>query len=237
MKPLLSLVKSATHSFPQTPYKKLSFSIHAYNCIGLWLKIFCHFGIRCTKIQRIIGSHLIVSLNERARECAKNILPRMSNQIIGDVKGTSAIARQSNVHSYKRGTNAVCLITVLTASLSVHFEKLWCSSRAFALVFSIVFYSRIMATCSPSQERQFVLMESMNRRLDSFLASQKKLEEKTQRFSKKSYVKLRTERVLLKRRPKNEDVRPKTPWTKTKTLWTKTKTPWTKTKTPWTKMN
>ena len=78
-------------------------------------------------------------------------------------------------------------------------------------------------------------MESMNRRLDSFLASQKKLEEKTQRFSKKSYVKLRTERVLLKRRPKNEDVRPKTPWTKTKTLWTKTKTPGTKTKTLWTK--
>ena len=25
-------------------------------------------------------------------------------------------------------------------------------------------------------------------------------------------------RVLLKRRPKNEDLRPKTPWTKTKTL-------------------
>ena len=41
--------------------------------------------------------------------------------------------------------------------------------------------------------------------------------------------------VLLKRRPKNEDLRPKTPWTKTKTLWTKTKTPWTKTKTLWTK--
>ena len=78
------------------------------------------------------------------------------------------------------------LITVLTASLSVHFEKLWCSLRAFALVFSIVFYNRIMATCSPSQERQLVLMESMNRRLDSFLASQKKLEEKTQRFSKKT---------------------------------------------------
>ena len=35
-------------------------------------------------------------------------------------------------------------------------------------------------------------------------------------------------RVLLKRRPKNEDLRPKTPWTKTKTLWTKTKTLWTK---------
>ena len=32
-------------------------------------------------------------------------------------------------------TNAVCLITVLTASLSVRFEKLWCSLRAFALVF------------------------------------------------------------------------------------------------------
>ena len=75
-------------------------------------------------------------------------------------------------------TNAVCLSTVLTASLSVHFEKLWCSSRAFALVFSIVFYSRIMATCSPSQERQLVLMESTNRRFDSFLASQKKLEAK-----------------------------------------------------------
>ena len=43
-------------------------------------------------------------------------------------------------------------------------------------------------------------------------------------------------RVLLKRRPKNEDLRLKTPWTKTKTPWTKTKTPWTKTKTPWTKM-
>ena len=41
--------------------------------------------------------------------------------------------------------------------------------------------------------------------------------------------------VLLKRRPKNENLRPKTPWTKTKTLWTKTKTRWTKTKTPWTK--
>ena len=41
--------------------------------------------------------------------------------------------------------------------------------------------------------------------------------------------------VLLKRRPKNEDLRPKTPWTKTKTLWTKTKTPLTKTKTLWTK--
>ena len=38
--------------------------------------------------------------------------------------------------------------------------------------------------------------------------------------------------VLLKRRPKNEDLRPKTPWTKTKTLWTKTKTPLAKTKTP-----
>ena len=41
--------------------------------------------------------------------------------------------------------------------------------------------------------------------------------------------------MLLKRRPKNEDLRPKTQWTKTKTLWTKTKTLWTKTKTPLTK--
>ena len=89
-------------------------------------------------------------------------------------------------------TNAVCLITVLTASLSVHFEKLWCSLRAFALVFSIVFYNRIMATCSPSQERQLVLMESMNRRLDSFLASQKKLEEKNATLQQEN-VKLRTE--------------------------------------------
>ena len=55
-------------------------------------------------------------------------------------------------------TNAVSLITVLTASSSVHFEKLCCSLRAFALVFSIVFYNRIMATCSPSQERQLVLV-------------------------------------------------------------------------------
>ena len=89
-------------------------------------------------------------------------------------------------------TNAVCLITVLTASSSVHFEKLWCSLRAFALVFSIVFYNRIMATCSPSQERQLVLMESMNRRLDSFLASQKKLEEKNATLQQEN-VKLRTE--------------------------------------------
>ena len=51
------------------------------------------------------------------------------------------------------------------------FEKLCCSLRAFALVVSIVFYNRIMASCSPSQERQLVLMESMNRRLDSFLES------------------------------------------------------------------
>ena len=75
-------------------------------------------------------------------------------------------------------TNAVCLITVLTASSSIHFEKLWCSLRAFALVFSIVFYNRIMATCSPFQERQLVLMESMNRRLGSILESQKKLKDK-----------------------------------------------------------
>ena len=68
-------------------------------------------------------------------------------------------------------TNAVCLITVLTASVSVQFEKLCCSLRAFALVVSIVFYNRIMASCSPSQERQLMLMESMNRRLDSFLES------------------------------------------------------------------
>ena len=37
--------------------------------------------------------------------------------------------------------------------------------------------------------------------------------------------------MLLKRRPKHEDLRPKTPWTKTKTSWTKTKTQ----KTPLTK--
>ena len=46
---------------------------------------------------------------------------------------------------------------------------------------------------------------------------------------------LRSMRVLLKQRPKNEDLRPKTPWTKTKTPLTKTKTLWTKTKTLWTK--
>ena len=88
-------------------------------------------------------------------------------------------------------TNAVCLITVLTAPLSVHLEKLWCSLRAFALVFSIVFYNRITATCSPSQERQLVLMENMNRRLDSFLASQKKLEEENATLQQEN-VKLRT---------------------------------------------
>ena len=110
---------------------------------------------------------MIVSLNERGRECAKNILSRMFKSDIDDVKGTSAIER----NQMSTATNAVCLITVLTASSSVHFEKLCCSLRAFALVFSIVFYNRIMATCSPSQERQLVLMESMNRRLDSFLES------------------------------------------------------------------
>ena len=109
---------------------------------------------------------------------------------IGDVKGTSAIERQSNVHSYKRGMFEHCFWQRLL--ISVHFEKLWCSSRAFALVFGIVFYSRIMATCSPSQERQLVLMESMNRRLDSFLASQKKLEEKNATLQQEN-VKLRTE--------------------------------------------
>ena len=89
-------------------------------------------------------------------------------------------------------TNAVCLITVLTAPLSVHFEKFWCSLRAFALVFSIVFYNRITATCIPSQERQLVLMESMNKRLDSFLASQKKQEEENATLQQEN-VKLRTE--------------------------------------------
>ena len=54
-------------------------------------------------------------------------------------------------------------------------------------------------------------------------------------MSTDTFLKRRFSRVLLKRRPKNEDLRPKTPWTKTKTLWTKTKTLWTKTKTPWTK--
>ena len=108
---------------------------------------------------------------------------------IGDVKDTSAIERQSKMSA---ATNAVSLINVLTASLSVHFEKLWCSLRAFALVFSIVFYNRIMATCSPSQERQLVLMESMNRRLGSILESQKKLEEKNATFQQED-VKLRSE--------------------------------------------
>ena len=56
----------------------------------------------------------------------------------------------------------------------------------FVASFCPGFYNRIMVTCSPSQERQLVLMESMNRRLDTFSASQKKLEEKTQRFSKKT---------------------------------------------------
>ena len=128
---------------------------------------------------------LIISLNDRARECAKNILPRISNC---DVEGTSAIERQSNVHSYKRGMFDHCFDSVFISSL----EKLWCSLRASALVFSIVFYNRIMATCSPSQERQLVLMESMNRRLDSFLASQKKLEEKNATLQQEN-VKLRSE--------------------------------------------
>ena len=98
---------------------------------------------------------------------------------VGDVKGTSAnVSNSAHANQMSTATNAVCLITVLTASLPVHFGKLWCSLRAFTLGFSIVFYNRIMATCCPSQERQLVLMESMNRRLDSFLASPKKLEEK-----------------------------------------------------------
>ena len=32
----------------------------------------------------------------------------VKSDIVGDVKGTSAIARQSNVHSYKRGMFGVC---------------------------------------------------------------------------------------------------------------------------------
>ena len=100
---------------------------------------------------------------------------------IGDVIGTSAIARQSNVHSCKRGMFDHCFDSVVISSLR--------KVVVFVASFCAGFYyrnNRITATCSPSQERQLVLMESMNRRLDSFLASQKKLEEKTQRFSKKT---------------------------------------------------
>ena len=49
-----------------------------------------------------------------------------------------------------------------------------------------------MATCSPSQERQLVLMESMKRRLGSILESQKKLEEKNATLQQEN-VKLRSE--------------------------------------------
>ena len=49
-----------------------------------------------------------------------------------------------------------------------------------------------MAKCSPSQERQLVLMESMNRRLGSILESQKKLEEKNATLQQGN-VKLRSE--------------------------------------------
>ena len=49
-----------------------------------------------------------------------------------------------------------------------------------------------MATCSPSQKRQLVLMESMNRRLGSILESQKKLEEKNATLQQGN-VKLRSE--------------------------------------------
>ena len=45
------------------------------------------------------------------------------------------------------------------------------------------------------------------------------------------YVKDVGDRVFLKRRPKNEDLRPNTLWSKTKTQWSKTKTLWSKTKT------
>ena len=44
----------------------------------------------------------------------------------------------------------------------------------------------------PSQERQLVLMESMNRRLDSILESQKKLEEKKATLQQEN-IKLRSE--------------------------------------------
>ena len=103
---------------------------------------------------------------------------------IGDVEGTSAIERQSNVHSYKRGMFDHCFDSVFISSLRkvVVFVGSFCPG----------FYNRIMATCSPSQERQLVLMESMNRRLDSFLASQKKLEEKNATLQQEN-VKLRTE--------------------------------------------
>ena len=106
---------------------------------------------------------------------------------IGDVIGTSAIARQSNVHSCKRGMFDHCFDSVVISSLR--------KVVVFVASFCAGFYyrnNRITATCSPSQERQLVLMESMNRRLDSFLASQKKLEEKNATLQQEN-VKLRTE--------------------------------------------
>ena len=103
---------------------------------------------------------------------------------IGDVKGTSAIARQSNVHSYKRGMFDHCFDSVFISSIR--------KVVVFVASFCPGFYDRIMATCSPSQERHLVLMESMNRRLDSFLESQKKMEEKNATLQQEN-VKLRTE--------------------------------------------
>ena len=103
---------------------------------------------------------------------------------IGDVKGTSAIERQSNVHSYKRGMFDHCFDSVFISSIR--------KVVVFVASFCPGFYDRIMATCSPSQERHLVLMESMNRRLDSFLESQKKMEEKNATLQQEN-VKLRTE--------------------------------------------
>ena len=102
---------------------------------------------------------------------------------IGDVKGTSAIERQSNVHSYKRGMSDHCFDSVFISSI----RKVVLFVASFCPGFCIVFYNRIMVSCSPSQERQLVLLESMNRRLDSFLES-----------LQQENVKLRTDHGLSK---------------------------------------
>ena len=109
---------------------------------------------------------------------------------IGDVKGTSAIERQSNVHSYKRGMSDHCFDSVFISSLRKVVVASFCPG------FCVVFYNRIMATCSPSQERQLVLMESMNRRLDSFLES-----------LQQENVKLRTDHELSKQERLNNTKR------------------------------
>ena len=87
-----------------------------------------------------------------------------------DVKVTSAIERQSNVHSCTRG------MFDHHDSVFSSFRKVLCQFGPF-VVFRLVFYGSIMATSSPAEERQLFLMENTNRRLDSILESQKKLKE------------------------------------------------------------